>query len=325
MEIAEKRWKATDRILRQFQRTYRGMNRQLKGQLKDFLQDLNITSQDLNKRITERERYKLNKLIRENPKALKNNDYLAYRVNTKRRSMSYSDYIGLMLLLYYSIHMLATYNVLKSTYKAVSEDAVKQAREEMGRDPIIPFSITWDLIEGFLIVETISKSLREYLNLLAMTDAQEMSVLLTQLLNPNVKRDSQMDALLEKQGNRIVNIHDDKESGCVIDVARQLWNQMYIEPYKKENVQVRFIAEMDGATTKMCKGMDNMLFYTNDWNRYYRYSELDKRDVLYTTFGLVRGENLPPIDNHFHWCRSTVTYMIDTPRPVIDRMLHPER
>lgn len=311
MEIAEKRWKATDRILRQFQKTYKGMTRQLKEELKDFLNDLNITPSDLNKRITERERYKLNKVIRDNPKALKFNDYLAYRVNTKRRSMSYSDYIELMLLLIYCIHMLATYTALKPTFKAVSEDAYKQAREEMGRDPIIPFAITWDLIEGFLIVKVTGNTLREYLNLLALTDTREAHTMLAQLLNPNIKGQSQLNALVDKQGNRVVNIHDDKESGAIVDLTRQLWHDIYLEPYRQENVQVRFIAEMDNATTKMCKGMDNMLFYTNDWNRYYRYSELDKRDVLYTTFGLVRGENLPPIDNHFHWCRSTVTYMTD--------------
>ena len=168
-------------------------------------------------------------------------------------------------------------------------------------------------------------TLREYLSLLVLTDSQEAYTLIAQLLNPNIDGKNQLEALLEKQRNRMVNIHDGKESGAIVDLAHQLWNQMYIEPYRSENVQVRFIAAMDNVTTKMCKGMDNMLFYTNDWNRYYRYSDLDKRDVLYTTFGLVRGENLPPIDNHFHWCRSTVTYMVDTPREDIDRMLHPAR
>ena len=57
--------------------------------------------------------------------------------------------------------------------------------------------------------------------------------------------------------------------------------------------------------------MNNMLFYVNDWNRFYRYSDIDKKDVLYTVKGLETGINLPPIDNHFHWCRSTITYQLD--------------
>ena len=325
MEIAEKRWKVTDRILKNFQSEYKGLTRDLKAELTDFLTGLNITSLELNKRISERDRYRLNKLLRDNEKAVQNNKYMAYKAQTRKRGMTYREYIDLMLLLIYTIYMYRTYNRLKPVFKAVSEDAVKQAREEMGREPLIPFFVTWDLIEGFLIVLVTGNTLREYLNLLALTDSQEAYTLFMQLLNPNIDGKNQLDALLEKQRNRIVNIHDGKESGAVVDLTHQLWNQMYIEPYKNENVQVRFIAEMDNVTTKMCKGMDNMLFYTNDWNRYYRWSELDKKDVFYTTFGLKQGENLPPIDNHFHWCRSTVTYMVDTPRNTIDRMLHPDR
>ena len=119
--------------------------------------------------------------------------------------------------------------------------------------------------------------------------------------------------ILQQQENQLINVNGDKESGVFTDAARQVWNASYIEPYKNENVQVRFIAEMDNVTTKMCRGMDNMLFYTNDWNRYVRWSDYDKRVIMYTTFGLVAGENLPPIDNHFHWCRSTITYQIDMP------------
>lgn len=57
-----------------------------------------------------------------------------------------------------------------------------------------------------------------------------------------------------------------------------------------------------------------MLFYVNDWNKFYRYSDIDGKDVLYTVNGLEQGINLSPINNHFHWCRSTVTYQIDMPR-----------
>ena len=63
----------------------------------------------------------------------------------------------------------------------------------------------------------------------------------------------------------------------------------------------------------MCESMNNMLFFVNDWNKFYRYSDIDGRDVLYTVKGLEQGINLPPINNHFHWCRSTVTYLIDMP------------
>lgn len=64
--------------------------------------------------------------------------------------------------------------------------------------------------------------------------------------------------------------------------------------------------------THLC--FSSMLFYVNDWNKFYRYSDIDGKDVLYTVNGLEQGINLSPINNHFHWCRSTVTYQIDMPR-----------
>ena len=324
MEIAEKRWKETDKILRQFQRAYKVENRYFKNDLLDFFRGLSITPSGLNKSITGHERDGLNKLIRDNQKTIASNDYLAYRVNTRKKNMSYAEYIGLVLLILYWIFLQSIYDMLKSVFEQVSLDALRQAEEEIGRKPRKPFSLSWKKIEPFLTVKATGQSLLAYFGLLAVTASQEMAYLFAQLLNPNTREVSQIDSLLDKQGNRIINIHDGKESGAVAEQTHKLWHDIYVEPYKDENIQVRFIAEVDNVTTKMCRGMDNMLFYINDWNRYYRWSELDKKDVLYTTFGLIQGDNLPPIENHFHWCRSTITYMIDTPRQDIDRILHPE-
>lgn len=260
-------------------------------------------------------------MVRDNEKAVRNSPYLSYRVATKKRGMTYSDYIDLTLVLLYGIYMMKTYTLMKPTFKDISEDAVKQAKEEIGREPRTPFLLTWKLIEEYLVVRRTGNTLREYLSTLVITDTQEAHSLIVQLLTLDVNRNTAIVRLTDKQSKRIVNIHEDKESGAVVDLGHQLWHEMYIEPYREENVQVRFIAEMDRVTTEMCKGMDNMLFYTNDWNRYYRYSDLDKRDVLYTTFGLATGENLPPINNHFHWCRSTITYLTDLGRNELNSML----
>ena len=119
---------------------------------------------------------------------------------------------------------------------------------------------------------------------------------------------------MQKQMNRIICINGDKYSGVISDTCRQLGNKIYTDPFKEEKgLQIRFIAEMDKRTTKMSESMNNMLFYVNDWNKFYRYSEIDKKAVLYTVKGLEQGINLPPINNHFHWCRSTITYSINIP------------
>ena len=228
--------------------------------------------------------------------------------------MPYSDYLELILLGIYAVYMQTVYEKSKETFKKISHDAVAQAKKERKKEPAVPFYITWNVIEELLIVNTLQKPFYNYLQLLCQTNSDEAYKVFIQSkqVSGNAKTSEDgLDILMQKQENRLIDIHDDKESGVITDLGRQLWNEMYLKPYRDEDVQVRFVAEIDRATTEMCKGLDGMLFYTKRWNRYYRYSALDKRDVLYTTFGLKAGENLPPINNHFHWCRSTITYLLD--------------
>lgn len=74
-----------------------------------------------------------------------------------------------------------------------------------------------------------------------------------------------------------------------------------------------FRAVLDDRTTKMCKSLDRQVFNVHDSNTFTRWSDSDEAMRTYTCEGLVLGLNLPPINNHFHFCRSTVIYNIDTP------------
>ena len=122
--------------------------------------------------------------------------------------------------------------------------------------------------------------------------------------------------LLEKQKRRIINKKkepsEDKFSGSLDEQLIMLANKTKIKAYEDMGIkQVRFIAINDKKTTEMCESLDNQLFYINKKNVYQRYSDLDKRIVTYTTIGLNVGDNLPPINNNFHWCRSTITYLTE--------------
>lgn len=325
-QLLAERWKPTDKLLRRLQRSISTYSKELKTNILDIFETTNITFSQLNKTILTKDYDRLTKLITEWEKAGITDNYVAYKISKRKKHPNYSEYLELMLLMTYSMYMNKVYKGSKETFKAISEDAVNKAKQEMNREPILPFILTWTLIEKYLIVTTLNMKLKAYLQLLCQYNWQEAYRLFVQTKQaPNSFKTTEraIADLLSKQQHRIININGDRESGVMVDVGREVWNRMYIEPYREENVQVRFIAEMDRATTKMCRSMDNMLFYTNDWNRYYRYSDMDGRDVLYTTFGLVTGENLPPINNHFHWCRSTITYMTDVPREDINRMLHP--
>ena len=67
----------------------------------------------------------------------------------------------------------------------------------------------------------------------------------------------------------------------------------------------------DLTNKQECESLNNKVFYLNKWNDYDRYSAIDNKIVRYRTFGLKLGENQPPLTNHFHYCRSSLTYQVD--------------
>lgn len=311
-EILNKRWLKTDKILRNYQKKFNSLSIDTIDELIEVFNSLDITYVDLNKIISKAEKRKFDKKIKDWKKRGILTGYFAYLISSKNK-ITYADLLEILVYAIYVNQEEEIKKLSKEIFTLVAEDIYMQAIEERKTKKKKKFSLTWEYIWSLLWIPTYNKSWDSYLQLLTLTNEQEMyKQLLTiiqqeKLINENVLKD-----LIKKQMNRIISINDDKYSGILSDTCRQLGNKIYIEPFKEEkDLQVRFIAEIDKRTTKMCNGMNNMLFYVNDWNKFYRYSDMDDRDVLYTVKGLEQGINLPPINNHFHWCRSTITYLLE--------------
>lgn len=78
------------------------------------------------------------------------------------------------------------------------------------------------------------------------------------------------------------------------------------------DAKVIFLSNLDGTETPMCHSLNNQEFYINRENAFDRYyGETPKLLSIQRIkcFGLVLGLNLPPINHHFHWCRSIVQYI----------------
>lgn len=122
---------------------------------------------------------------------------------------------------------------------------------------------------------------------------------------------SEFQNLIDRQQKAKLNINGDKISGAVDNTLIGMNNQakaMGITAIQPDAL-VKFIAVMDEKTTKMCESLDGQIFSVRDWNEFKRYSESHQGIVKYRCRGLVTGLNLPPINDNFHFCRSTIIYV----------------
>lgn len=116
--------------------------------------------------------------------------------------------------------------------------------------------------------------------------------------------------LIRKQQNSKLNINGNKISGDADLTLIGINNKAKLEGIYSfdDKAEVQFVSVEDNKTTKMCKSLDGQRFKVHDWNEFERYSENNGRITKYRCYGLIVGLNCPPIDDHFHWCRSTVIY-----------------
>lgn len=126
---------------------------------------------------------------------------------------------------------------------------------------------------------------------------------------------SEFQTIINRQNNQKLNIKNDKIYGAVDLQMIGLNNLAKIEGIKEtsqDNSKVRFIAVEDEVTTKMCQSLDGQEFYMNKENvfdRYYGETQKELTMQRIRCHGLVLGLNLPPIQHHFHYCRSTIMYL----------------
>lgn len=121
--------------------------------------------------------------------------------------------------------------------------------------------------------------------------------------------------ILNQQQNTKLCINNDKISGFMDMQLIGMNNLAKLEGIKKEdnNAKVKFVAVIDGKETDMCNNLDRQEFYINKENvfdRYYGETQKDLRIERIRCKGLVLGLNLPPISHHFHFCRSTIIYLL---------------
>ena len=318
--ILNNRWNYTDLKLKDYLRIYKKTNLKTQDNIQDIFNSIDFNYMDLNKPISNNQRKKLFRVVDEWKQLELLKGYFEYKVIEILNKRYITNQEMLSILLWGAFvkerNQLDEYEEVLFT--EIGQDLYKQGIDEIKPTKKKKWSLTWEYIWSMLCLPNVKgSSWITYIEALALTNAQEIErqtiIQLQQNKKPNIE-DDVFKNILRKQQNRYISINDDKISGALDSQVVEIANKSLLkagEDVGQKKLRARFIAEIDDRTTKMCDGMNGMLFYVNDWNRFYRYSDDDKRDVLYTIKGLEVGANLPPINNHFHYCRSTITYLTE--------------
>ena len=318
--ILNNRWNYTDLKLKDYLRIYKKTNLKTQDNIQDIFNGIDFNYMDLNKPISNNQRKKLSRVVDEWKQLELLKGYFEYKVIEilNKRYITNQEMLSILLWGAFVKERSQLDEYEEVLFTEIGQDLYKQGIDEIKPTKKKKWSLTWEYIWSMLCLPNVKgSSWITYIEALALTNAQEIErqtiIQLQQNKKPNIE-DDVFKNILKKQQNRYISINDDKISGALDSQVVEIANKSLLkagEDVGQKKLRARFIAEIDDRTTKMCDGMNGMLFYVNDWNRFYRYSDDDKRDVLYTIRGLEVGANLPPINNHFHYCRSTITYLTE--------------
>lgn len=326
--ILDNRWKYTDDRLKEYLKVYKKISLRTQDNIQDIFNSISYNYVDLNKPISAAQRKKLNRIIDEWDENGLLNGYFKFKVEEiiKKRYITNEEMLDVLIWGAYVKERSQLEKYEQQLFIDVSNDLYNQGIDEINPKRKKHWSLTWAYIWSLLTLPNIKgDKWTTYVEAIALTYAKEIKRQTMINLQQNKKLnilDDVFQNIIKKQHNKYLSINVDKISGTLDSQVVEIANQSLLkagEDIGNKQLQVRFIAEVDKRTTDMCLSMNNMLFNVNDWNRFYRYSASDGKNVFYTVKGLKSGVNLPPINNHFHYCRSTITYLVDMPRDELNK------
>lgn len=303
-QIVERRWKKTERALKKTYPYVIRAYRMVGDDVLDTLKTIGFTYDRLNQKVNSKvKRYVQDQIESWHDLGLVTG-YLQYLIST--HTWTYKSVLKLLICGIYAKRLKKVKTVSNDVFKVSAVDAYNQSIADRREDkfPLLTLAV----ILSFCTMPVTQNTYLEYLDGVLMSQVDQMEVFVLMSLQSVEIDENALKITLIKQAHRILKVNDDKFSGALDDATRNVSNQAYT--WGPKNQKVRFVAVIDEKTTRMCKSLNGQIFNTIDENTFTRYSDLNKADITVTCKGLVQGLNMPPISDHFHWCRSTLTYQI---------------
>lgn len=313
--ILNNRWKYTNNKLKEYLKIYKKISLNTQDDIQDIFNSISYSYVDLNKPISTVQRKKLKRVIDKWEEKGLLVGYFGYKVNElmDKRYITNEEMLDILLWGAFVSEREQLNQYEKQLFIDVGNDLYKQGIDEIKPKKNKKWNITWEFIWSLLTLPNIKGyKWTTYIESVALTYSQELKRQTMIHLQQNRElsiTDDVFQNIIKKQQNRYLSINDDKYSGALESETIEIGNISLVkagEDYGAD--KVRFIAEMDSKTTKMCKSLNNQIFNVSGRNKFKRYSAEYDTIVDYDIYGLMKGVNLPPIDDHFHYCRSTITY-----------------
>lgn len=333
MDILKKRWEEVDKKLTTFYNKNKLLNREMLNNIQQIFESIDITYEELFNYVDK----KYQRILRTKVNELKNqtnlDGYVAYLLNeyVNKSKLRYNEYlIGLFIIEYYKrdlerekIENTLFEEISVIVYEESQQEAIEVLEKKKPRLLTVPEAYLLQLIG-------MSKFNNAFWGDYKQGNVSYNAEMLFKLVAVNMQAERPLDVnaddfkkLWEKQERNYLakkkNIPEDKDRyvdmyyGPLDNIMVGIANEMALKGMIDQGCKkVQFVATIDDKTTNMCRSLDGQIFSIKGINKYYRYSDADGKDVLYTTKGLKIGENLPPISNHIHHCRSTIYPVRDT-------------
>ena len=314
-------WEQHDNYMKQLKQLYNKTSRQTQLRLQEIFDTFNYTLENIYNIADNKSKKRINTYIEQwkEQGLLKNNNYFTALANNiyKRTRVKNSEILELLI---YSAYIEEQSKLEEQEKQIMYEDAnyyYEQGQQEVNKkkkSSVIPMALFLALLDqpnysGF--------NWKQYIEATMQYNAQQ--IYKQAILNMQQQKDLEIDSsefqtIINRQNNQKLNINNDKISGATDLQMIGLNNLAKVEGIKEvteDNSKVRFIAVEDDKTTLMCDSLNNQEFYINKENVFDRYYGETQKELTVQRIrcnGLVLGLNLPPIQHHFHYCRSTIVY-----------------
>lgn len=300
-------WDYVDKQLKNFDKDYKRINKDTLDEFQNIFNDV----KELDKNASKNDLERFKREIQRKYEYL--SDYDKYKANKylKRRQIKYKDILLFSLVMVYAYETFKLASLENVLFKNVSQNTVSKIDLPLKKN----INASKLAIEFAKVPNSKGYIWEDYNNAMVDYNAEELYRQVVINLRENKKLDvnsPEFKKIFDRQHKRLINVNGNKTSGALDNEVIGIANQVKLRTYSILGVKkCKFIAVEDKVTTKMCKSLDGQIFNVHDWNVFKRYSAIDDTIKKYKVYGMVVGVNLPPIDNHYHYCRSTITYLLD--------------